>query len=198
MTRSRLLKGAVVAGACAAVGTIAGIAGSSAAPSDSKKSDGRPEFGFVVQGPEKAGAPHGAVTFKMGVGGPPVHSTEVVPNKAGDGFDTVTHDSGTVKSISGDHITITEGTDKATYATPTLTIPADATVQRNFQSAKLSDIKVGDHVDISSGSGGTADVFAVDSQNWPPKPPKVPGSGKPSALPPLPPPPGAGYGVTVR
>ena len=62
----------------------------------------------------------------------PVHAVQVVPNKAGDGFDTVTEDSGTVKSVSGAALTITEGTDKATYATPTLTIPAGATVERNF------------------------------------------------------------------
>ena len=205
MTRSGLMKTAAVAGACAAVGTIAGIAGSSAAPSTSKKPEG-PRYGIVVAGPVTAGAkspltagaPKGAVTFNVDVGGPPVHATEIVPNKAGDGFDTVTHDSGTVKSISGDHLTITEGTDKATYATPTLTIPADATIQRNFQSAKLSDLQAGDHVDVSSSSGGTTDVFAVDSQHWPPKPPGLPGSPKRGALPPLPPPPGVTFSRPAR
>jgi hypothetical protein len=201
MTRSRFLKSAAVAAACAAAGTIAGIAGSSAAPSNSNKSDG-PEYGFVVKGAETRAAPPGAADFKIERGGPPVHATEVVPNKGGDGFDTVTHDSGTVKSISGDHITITEGTDKATYATPTLTVPADATIQRNFQDAKLSDIKVGDHVDVSSSSDGTTNVFAVDSQHWPPKPIQLSGSAKTGALPPGPPPPagapGFGYGYKVR
>src|SRR5438876_5155270 len=104
MTRSRLMKTAAVAGACAAVGTIAGIAGSSAAPSNSNKPDG-PRYGFVVAGAAAPGIRvKGPVTFKVDVGGPPVHATEVVPNKAGDGFDTLTHDSGAVKSISGDHI----------------------------------------------------------------------------------------------
>jgi hypothetical protein len=111
------------------------------------------------------------IALKIGTGGPPVHAVQIVPNKAGDGFDTVTQDSGTVKSLSGDSLTITEGTDKATYATPTLTIPSGATVERNFQSAKLSDIQTADHVDVSLNSDGTANVLAVDSQHWPPKPP---------------------------
>ena len=199
MTRSRLMKTTAVAGACAAVGTVAGIAGSAAAPSPStsNKSDG-PQYGFVVAGQATGGAPKGVVAFKEGVGGPPVHGTEVVPNKASDGFDTVTHDSGTVTSVSGDRITLTEGTDKATYATPTLTIPANATVQRNFQTAKLSDIQAGDHVDVSSSSGGTTDVFAVDSQHWPPKPPSLPGSEKRGALLTVPAPPGVADGDGPR
>jgi hypothetical protein len=193
MRRSRLLKSAIVLGASGAVGAAAGIAGSSAAPSDSNNPPG-PRFGVVVQGPVTAAAGHGAPAFKI-VGGPPVHSTEVVPNKTGDGFDTVTRDSGAVKSISGGQITITEGTDKATYGTPTLTIPADATIQRNFQDAKLSDIQVGDHVDVSRSSAGTTDVFAVDSQHWPPKPPERPDPAKPGA-PKLPPPPGVASSTT--
>jgi hypothetical protein len=194
MTRSRLLKGAIVVGACGTVGAIAGITGSLAAPSDSDKSPG-PRFDVAVKGPVRAAAGPGALAFKIGAGGPPVHSTEVVPNKAGDGFDTVTHDSGKVKSISGDRITITEGTDKATYGTPTLTIPADATILRNFKEAKLSDIQVGDHVDVSRSSGGTTDVFAVDSQHWPPKPPDLPGSAKPGALQKPAPPPDVSFGT---
>lgn len=197
MTHSRLFKSMAAAGACAAVGTIAGIAGSSAAPSNSLNSDG-PRFGFVVQGPATRSAPGGPVAVKVAMGGPPLHATEVVPNRAGDGFDTVTHDSGTVKSVSGDHITITEGAGKATYATPTLTIPANATVHRNLQIARLSDIQAGDHVDVSSSSSGATDVFAVDSQHWPPKPPKLPGFAKSGTLPPLPPPPGVAYGDSAR
>jgi hypothetical protein len=191
MRHSRLLKIAIVVGASGAVGAAAGIAGSSAAPSDSNNSTG-PRFGVVVRGPVTSAAGDGAAAFKLALGGPPVHSTEVVPNKAGDGFDTVTHDSGTVKSITGEQITITEGTDKATYGTPTLTIPADANIQRNFQDAKLSDIQVGDHVDVSRSSAGTTDVFAVDAQDWPPKPPD---SARPGA-PKLPPPPGVASSTT--
>jgi hypothetical protein len=125
------------------------------------------------------GALPGKFAFKIAIGGPPVHAVQIVPNKAGDGFDTVTQDSGTVKSVSGASLMITEGTDKATYATPTLSIPADATVERNFQSAQLSEVQAGDHVDISSSSDGTTNVFAVDAQHWPPEPPVLSKLGGP-------------------
>src|SRR4051812_14399561 len=94
--------------------------------------------------------------------GPAVHAELVVPNKDGNGFITVTMDSGTVKSVNGDQVTITEGTDKATYKDATLTIPSDATVRRNFADAKLSDLKDGDHVHVSQSSEGTV-VFAIDA-----------------------------------
>jgi hypothetical protein len=191
MTHSWRFKSAVAVGACAAVGTIGGIAAGAAAPSH----DGTEAHGPETQSGCPVGPPPPMPMAVFAFGGPPVHAVQIVPNKAGDGFDTVTEDSGTVKSVSGDNLTITEGTDKATYATPTLTIPADATVQRNEESAKLSDIQTGDHVDVSSSSGGTTDVFAVDSKprELPPKPgARVVG---PEGGPP-PPPPGGPIGST--
>jgi hypothetical protein len=140
------------------------------------------------------GPPPDRRAFKIGIG-PPVHAVEIVPNKADDGFDTVTQDSGTVKAVSGSSLTITEGTDKATYATPTLTIPADATVERDFQSAKLADLQPGDHVDVSASSDGTTNVFAMDPQHWPPKPPALSELGGPPKL--QPGPPGLAYSITA-
>jgi hypothetical protein len=172
MTHSQLLKSAIAAGVCAAIGATAGIVGSAAAPSHPRKAHSA-DYATGTQSLDIQSAPAGAIAFKIGIGGPPVHGVQIVPNKAGDGFDTVTQDSGTVKSVSGDSLTITERTDKATYATPTLTIPAGATVERNFQSSKLTDIQTGDHVDVSSSSDGTANVFALDSQHWPPMPPGI-------------------------
>jgi hypothetical protein len=175
MTQSRFLKRALTAGACAAIGTAAGIAGSAAAPSSA-----RPTIGPVAGPPP--GLPAGAFQVKLGVGGgAPVHGTEIVPNRSGTGFDTLTHDSGTVTAVAGDHLTISEGTGKATYATPTLTIPGNAAVVRDFKRATLADIHTGDHVDVSSSSDGTANVLAFDAQNWPPKPPR-----------------GVGFGVTAK
>ena len=162
MTQARFRKRALTAGVCAAIGAAAGIAGSAAAPSGA----------HLTPGPVSLPAPPGGVMIKIGGGGgPPVHATDVVPNKAGTGFDTVTQDSGTATAVSGDRLTIKEGTDKATYATPTLTIPGNATIERNFEPAKLADIRAGDHVDVSSSSDGTTNVLAIDSQHWPPKPP---------------------------
>ena len=164
MRQARLAKAGLTAAVCAAIGAAAGIAGSAAAPGSPHKL--APNVHIA-----SAGGPI-SVQIAFDGGGPPVHATEVVPNKAGTGFDTVTRDSGTAKVVSGDSLTLTEGTDKATYGTPTLTIPGDATIQRNFETAKLADIKAGDHVDVSASSDGTTYVFAVDADHWPPKPPK--------------------------
>jgi hypothetical protein len=86
-----------------------------------------------------------------------------VPNEKG-GFDTVTMDRGSFSSLSGDQLTITEGTKAATYKTLTLTIPSGATVRRNGQAAKLSDLKSGDTVMVLQSPHGT-DVAAHDAQH---------------------------------
>jgi hypothetical protein len=174
------------AGLCIGVGAAAGIAGSAAAPSkapsSARSARARAASEPVAAGLTTSAAGPGIAAIKVGIGSSPVHGVEVVPNEAGDGFDTVTEDAGTVKSVSGQELTITEGTAKATYATPTLTIPADADVQRNFAAARLGDIQVGDHVDVNVDSDGTTSVFAVDAQDWPPTPPSVAGCAKSGRL----------------
>jgi hypothetical protein len=117
-------------------------------------------------------------------GGFAVHAEEVVPNKAGTAFITETEDSGTVVSVSGDQLTIKEGTKSLTYKTVTLTIPSDATISRNGAKAALADFKAGDRVRVSSSSDGTT-VFGGDKapQGGPgrhgggPPPGGVPGYG---------------------
>src|SRR5213592_721978 len=101
MRRIKLPQIGVVIAVCALVGALAGIAGSAAAPSKSSKksaktSQSAPRLGF--RGHFGPGGP----------GGPAVHAEAVVPNKAGDGFITVTSDAGKVKSVSGNDITIDE------------------------------------------------------------------------------------------
>jgi hypothetical protein len=96
------------------------------------------------------------------IGGPPVHSEMVVPTKSGDDFETITQDSGKVESVSGDQVTITEGTDEATYKTATLDIPSDATVIRNGKKAELGDLQDGDQVHVSQSPEKTF-VYASDS-----------------------------------
>jgi hypothetical protein len=95
--------------------------------------------------------------------GPPVHADAVVPNEKG-GFDTVTMDRGSFSSLSGDQLTITEGTKSATYKTATLTIPSNATVRRNGEDAKLSDLKAGDEVLVVQSPSRTL-VVAHDAQH---------------------------------
>jgi hypothetical protein len=110
-----------------------------------------------------------------------------VPNQKG-GFDTITIDRGSFSSLSGDQLTITEGTKTATYKTVTLTIPSSATVRRNGDAAHLSDLKSGDTVLIAQSPKGTV-VDAHDAQHAErmqlkfrafghgelPRPPRLPG-----------------------
>jgi hypothetical protein len=56
------------------------------------------------------------------------------------GFGTVTFHRGTVTSVSGRQLALTEGTAKASYKTVTLTIPAGATVRDDGHKASLSDV----------------------------------------------------------
>ena len=122
------------------------IAGSAAAPSSKAKKGNSTRHAGPLRG----------------FHGPPVHANAVVLNKAGNGFITVTEDSGKVKSVSGDQLTITEGVGNVTYKDVTLTIPSNATVLRNFAKAALSDVKAGDFVHVSQSSEGTF-VLATDA-----------------------------------
>ena len=82
-----------------------------------------------------------------------VHGDAVVPTKSG--FVTVTFDRGLVKSVSGQQLTITEGTKKATYKTVTLTIPTGARVRDNRHAATLADLKAGQRVLVIQGPTNT-------------------------------------------
>jgi hypothetical protein len=68
-----------------------------------------------------------------------VHGTLVVPTRTG--FANVTFDRGSVLSVSGQQVTIAEGTKKATYKTITLTIPEAAVVRDNGKKTALRNVK---------------------------------------------------------
>jgi hypothetical protein len=150
--RFRLVRLGAVVGLCALAGAAAGIAGSAAAPSSKAKK----------------GSTSGREHHLRGFGrhGPPVHADAVVLNKAGNGFITQTEDTGKVKSVSGDKLTITEGVGNVTYKDVTLTITSNATILRNFAKAQLSDLKTGDFVHVSQSSEGTF-VLASDASHRP-------------------------------
>ena len=160
MRRIKLPQIGVVIAVCALVGALAGIAGSAAAPTkSSKKSNGTAtkrglprHEGFRFRGPGGPG----------GVGGPPVHAEAVVPNKAGDGFITVTSDAGKIKSISGNDVTIDESVGSVHYKDVMVTIPNDATIIRNHAKASLSDLKVDDDIRVIASSESTF-VIAEDA-----------------------------------
>ncbi len=154
----------IAAVACLAVGALAGIAGGSAATTKTKTR------------PANAQAGHWGRRSGPLVGGPmPVHSVSVVPNKEGTAFDTMTLDSGTVQSVSGQELTIDEGTKKLTYKTVTLTIPAGASVRRDGKTAQLGDLQKGDHVVVFVNSDETTRVDAADSSFRPADGPHGPG-----------------------
>ena len=120
MNVSRFVRTAAVGGACALAGAGVGIAGS-----DAHQGGHHGMFGRADRAP--------------------VHAEVVLPDRQG-GFRTLTLDRGTVDSVSGDQLTIKEGTRTATYKTITLTIPSDAKVRRNHDAAQLSDLQQGDLV----------------------------------------------------
>lgn len=146
----------IAAVACLAVGALAGITGGSAATTKTKAR------------PANAQAGHWGRRGGPLVGGPlPVHSVSVVPNKEGTAFDTVTLDSGAVQSVSGQELTIEEGTKTLKYKTVALTIPAGASVRRDGKTAQLSDLQKGDHAIVFANSDGTTRVDAADSSFMP-------------------------------
>ena len=97
----------------------------------------------------RAGAHLGQYRFGLRGRGPrlarrAVHAELVVPTKQG--FATITIDRGTVDSVSGDQLTLTEGTPTQTYKTVTLTIPAGALVRSDRQPSSLASLTKGQRV----------------------------------------------------
>jgi hypothetical protein len=173
MTHPRLFKLAGAAGALGAIGVAIGISTSAAAPSSSaahRSARGGPwrSHAFGVTGATGTTGPQGPLGgfhgFRGpgGAGGGAIHSVTVVPDPTG-GFETVTIDSGTLKAVSGDKLTVIEGTTSATYATPTITVPSTVKVNLDGKASDVAALLPGDHLTISQSSTGTASVFATDA-----------------------------------
>jgi hypothetical protein len=166
MKRPTIIRTAAVGATCALIGTAAGIAGSSASTNHATKGSVAHDAATTQAIKARmAIGPGFAIGIPGNAAGPPVHSESVVPNEKG-GFDTVTMDRGMFSALSGEQLTITEGTKSATYKTVTLTIPSDATVYRNGGKATLSDIKSGDTVTVVQSPSGT-EVNAFDAEHEP-------------------------------
>jgi hypothetical protein len=73
-----------------------------------------------------------------------VHGTVVLHTR--EGFQTATINRGSVDSVSGATLTMTDGTRTASYDTQTLTIPASATVRNDRRAASLSALHAGERV----------------------------------------------------
>jgi hypothetical protein len=78
-----------------------------------------------------------------------VHGDIVVPTKTG--FATVTFDRGRVDSVSGQRLTLTEGTPKASYRTVTVTVPSSAIVRDNGRRSDLAAVTQGQRVLVLTG-----------------------------------------------
>jgi hypothetical protein len=197
MQRSTIMRTGAIGAVCALAGGAIGIAGSSAS------SSGQPSPPVAREAGPRVAFARPILGFGplAGTEGPPVHADAVVPNDKG-GFDTVTMDRGSFSSLSGDQLTITEGTKSATYKTVTIPIPANATVRRNEEKAQLTDLKAGDEVMVLQSPNGTV-VAAHDAQHPGPLALKLraprPGEGPPHLkLPPLPPPDEGPPGTTEK
>ena len=128
---SRLL---VVAVACVALGAgISAIASAGAATT--------PSSGHSASAGKAHAARAGALRRFAARA---VQGSVVVRTKSG--FGTVTFDRGKVDSVSGQQLTITEGTKKASYKTVTLTIPSTAKVRDNRRASSLSALTAGQRV----------------------------------------------------
>ena len=131
---SRLL---LVAVCCVAVGAgISAIATAGAATSSSASSSSGASHSAAKPPGPRAGALRRLARAVQG--------SAVVGTK--DGFATVTFQRGKVDSVSGQQLTLTEGTRKASYKTVTVTIPANAVVRDNRRKATLSAVKAGQRV----------------------------------------------------
>src|SRR3954467_15191724 len=174
MNRPQLKRMTIVIAACASVGAIAGIAGSAAAPSSSSSKSKSSQTQSRTQSSQAQTRTQrlrgralkhafrigpGPLGFEFG----PVHAEAVIPKADGSGFITVTTDAGTLNSVDGTTVHVKEGTDKATYkADVAIDVGSNAKVIRNHQSAKLSDLKAGDHVRVITGAPRGNVVIAED------------------------------------
>jgi hypothetical protein len=152
MSKASMWRAGTTAAVCAVLGAGVGITASAASPRRSTVS---------VHGSRVAAKTGAAGSWGGWFGAEvPVQGDVVVLDKAGNGYITETIDDGAVTGVSGDHLTIREGTSSMPYKTIQMTIPASAAVQRDGNSTALSDLKAGDLVVVRHSSDGTAVLAA--------------------------------------
>jgi hypothetical protein len=122
----------LVAASCTALGAGASAIAAAGATTTNSAHGGKPHTAQIRPGRRLAARA--------------VHGDLIVATKAG--FVAVTFDRGTVKSVSGQQLTLTEGTKKATYKTVTLTIPTAAHIRDNRQKSTLADVKAGQRATV--------------------------------------------------
>jgi hypothetical protein len=133
-TRSRALALGVL---CAAGGAGAGaIASATASTGHSSTTTTHAEHGKAHQ--------HARVRELRRIARHSVSGDVVVDTKQG--FQTISFERGTVDSVSGDQITLTEGGPKAAQRQATVTVPATVHVRDNGRQASMSSVSAGQRV----------------------------------------------------
>ena len=89
----------------------------------------------------------------LGVARSSVAGSVVVATKQG--FTTVTFERGIVRQVNGQQLTLAEGTAAKTYRVVTLTIPGNAKVRDDRQTATLASLKPGQRVVVVTGPRAT-------------------------------------------
>jgi hypothetical protein len=134
--RARLLAvGTICAAAGAGAGTIA-VAGASSGHA-AKSTSSRSASASSAKGRHAHGGLRRLLLRS-------VHSQLTVHTKAG--FATVTVNRGTVDSVSGDTLTMTDSTPKASDQKQTITLPATSRVRNDRKPASLSSLTAGERV----------------------------------------------------
>jgi hypothetical protein len=123
----------LIAASCAALGAGASAVASAGASTTHAKSARAGRAGGIGTRGRRRGA--------LRLAARSVHGDLVVATRTG--FANVTFDRGIVRSVSGQQLTLAEGTKKATYKTISLTIPSSAVVRESGQKASLGDVKPG-------------------------------------------------------
>lgn len=134
----RHLRLGVVAVSCAALGAGASAIASAGASTTPRTTTAHP--GRAVRRGSFALARDAPLARRT------VDGTFVVATRAG--FATVKLERGSVQSVSGQQLTITEGTPKQTYQTVMVTLPTTAQVRNNRQASSLGALIAGERVTV--------------------------------------------------
>lgn len=129
------LKLITVAASCALIGASGGVIASAGAATSASTAS-------AVQGGKRWVRPRLVLRRS-------VHGDLIVATKSG--FVRVTFDRGLVQSVSGQQLTLAEGTKARTYRTITLTIPTSARVRDNGRKATLADVTAGQRALVVQG-----------------------------------------------
>ncbi len=133
-----------VAVSCAAIGAGASAISNAGASTSSSSSSNGSSAAAKPAAAKHSGRAHGKrrALLRRAVSGNLVVATK-------SGYATVKFDRGTVKSVSGQHLTLADGrANQAALKTVTLTIPSNAGVRDDRHPATLADVKAGQRATV--------------------------------------------------